>query len=168
MPFKHKRTGTGIDTADPRIEHPHMDRVHLAPVSLVLCIAEAQPLFWTNMPLADSPMYGPSAPAVMNDFRAVSEFRLLVNVHTAGAAAARIGARFFSFDDEFGGWMDLSPIANASSVAVNTVGLKDTNWFAPHPEVVAEFSELYKLMIWGWGGNGVADPGFGVVALYAR
>jgi hypothetical protein len=167
MTTRHVKVGAGADTGDARAEHPHWNRAHLAPAYLLLCIAEAVPIVWTNMPAADTPIYGVPSPMIMTDLRYVSQLRLMTNVEVAGAAGSQMLLKWY---DSLGteDWLEASPDGTLSLLSISSVGFKDSGWFDIDPDIPAENSEYTKLQVWGRNGNGVADPSFGLTAVYAR
>jgi hypothetical protein len=165
MPVDHVFGGVGADTADPRVEQFHLRRPHLSPPFCLMSMAEQVERQWFNQPATDTPIFStPPAPTVMADCQKVAQLRLIVNVVVAGAAGARIGVK--AFDPSVFTWLEASAVANAGSVLIATVGLKDTGWFNVRASV--NTNPITMLQLWGWGGNGVADPSIGLVAVYAK
>jgi hypothetical protein len=129
------------------------------PVSLVMhASANYQ---WANMPAALTEFGGGNFRCrTLADLSLYTQFRLLVTVTTVGSANAQIRAQY-STDGASWSYLDgaTNPVA-----AINTTGFKITDWLTLDGTARAE---VYLRLV-GIGGNGSADPRFGILTLQFR
>jgi hypothetical protein len=118
-------------------------------VATVVTINGGQPLTWTNMPLALTGLTQTECKLPMQD---VNHARLTARVVVAGTAAAVLIAQFS---------LNGSSYTNGPQVAINTTGLKVSNLGI----IPAQFKTDCFFRLAGSGGDGVADPQFGLVTI---
>ena len=125
---------------------------------------------WTNMPLAQAELFGPTAPTGTNrvvfPITGYTKVAIYAKVSTAGASGSKIwieassdGTTFLPIDGQGGTGSQLD-IYNGGVVAPG--GL-----LGPTATVAANLTGLVYLKIMGNGGDGVIDPSFGsIVAVF--
>ena len=114
---------------------------------------------WTNQPAALTEMFG-SPRRIKADLSPYTEFRLQVNVATAGSSGTTLWVQ--SSPDQVT-WTNLDGAAGPT-VAINTTGLKVTPWTAI--PVVSQ-TDIFLRPV-AQGGNATADPAFGSVVIQVR
>jgi hypothetical protein len=127
----------------------------------LLCMLDAAPQVWTNMPAALTEFRGNAAFRAGCSMRKVEQVRLVVNVLTVGVAGAILAAQWstgaaFAFFDT---------VVSGPQVAINTLGFKVSAWTNVPSGARADG---VAIRIIGQGGNGVADPEFGQVLVEGR
>jgi hypothetical protein len=114
---------------------------------------------WTNMPAAETPLFGSSITVANVDLSDATEFRLSAYIAVAGSASAELRVK----DDA--ALADLASVAGAGDVAINSTGLRVGAWTAIR---VASRIENARLIVMGVGGNATADPSIGHVRMEYR
>ena len=106
---------------------------------------------WTNMPLADTEIYGTTNARLWIDSSPFSQARIVLQHGVAGAADSKLRLQYST--DDGGTWAD----AGATSIEVLlgvTTGWKRGTWGTL--VTAARADVLWRLL--GSGGDGVADP----------
>src|SRR5680860_1503832 len=107
-----------------------------------------------NQPAAQTELYGFAGNRSKNDLTAATSARFVVNVLTAGAAAATLKVQY---SPDQSTWTDLP----GASAAINATGLKVSTFTA----VPAGAKQDVFLRVVGLGGDVTAAPAFGVSSL---
>jgi len=122
---------------------------------------------WTNMPAALTELYGDAFQRRTKDLRGFTQFRLAINVETAGAAGAVLGAQYSL--DAGANWagLDNGTAATISDLtqAINATGAFVTAWATLN---TAAAINGILLRIVGSGGDGAADPSFRLIIMEVR
>ena len=130
---------------------------------VVICATPQTAQQWSNMPAAQTELFGTAWGRRRVDLSDVSEFRLTVNQSVAGAAGAFVRLRY-SVD---GGtnWADAESGGAGADLDVGTgTGLKTGAWGVL--EEAARGDVLLRLD--GQAGNGTADPSFRYIGIELR
>lgn len=135
------------------------------PASLLVipvCAATAAANTWTNMPTAETFLFGSYRHVVKVDLTNFTQVRLVANKQAnAGAAASKIFVKYrTAFDTTVGNYSAIG--TSAVEVAVNVANtVLVTNWI----DLVAGAKADVFLAVAGSGGDGVIDPAFGSILL---
>lgn len=130
-----------------------------APISLPL-IAQGTAVTWTAMPAAETEFNGSTRQRIWADLTHANEVRLVARVPTTGAAGSQLKVQYST--DNGSTWA-----ADLLSIPIDVVGTAanaKSAWTAL--PLGAKADVLLRLV--GTGGDGVANPSFGVVSLQVR
>lgn len=114
---------------------------------------------WTNMPLALTEMFGDTRLRTAMDLTNFTEFRVVANLTVAGAAGAVIYPRF----DAGAGFLEMGAGA-LGRLTIDSTGVLTGNWATMDTNGKADV----ELQMVGSGGDGAADPAFGIIQLQFR
>lgn len=120
---------------------------------------------WTNMPAADTFLFGSHRHVVLVDVGGFQQVRLKVNKQgTAGNTGATLRLCWApSFSTAVGDYADIG--VTPVSVAVDTTNtFLDSGWIDISGDVFVGGDDVYLAVI-GNGGNGVLDPQFGNISV---
>lgn len=132
---------------------------------IVNLISDGANVAWTNMPSAVTFFAGSHRFATKVDLTDYTECRLIVNKQaTAGAAASIVRLRYIAaFNTTVSNWLQIG--ASSVQVAVNVQNtVLDSGWIA----LAAGAQADVFITLDGSGGDGVLDPGFGVISAQFR
>lgn len=132
---------------------------------IVNLISDGANVAWSNMPSAVTFFAGSHRFATKVDLSDYTECRLIVNKQaTAGAAASIVRLRYITaFSTTVGNWLQIG--ASSVQVAVNVQNtVLDSGWIA----LAAGAQADVFITLDGSGGDGVLDPGFGVISAQFR
>lgn len=119
---------------------------------------------WTNMPAADTFLFGSHRHIVPVDTTGFTEVRLKVNKQaTAGATGSKLIVRFATtFSTSVGNYADIG--INEVSVPINTTNtVLESGWIGINPDVPPD-GDIFVAIV-GSGGNGAIDPQFGTISV---
>ena len=111
---------------------------------------------WTNMPLAAQELLNVVHRRIKLDLTNVAQVRFACRVSTVGVAAAVL---YLEYSTDESVWNRLT-----ANIAINTTGTKVTAW----ENIPAGAKADVVVRIMGSGGDGAADPIFGLMALQVR
>ena len=122
---------------------------------------------WTNMPLALTEIFGVVTRRQTLDLLNADQFRIIVNIGTAGVAGSIIGIQY-SLD---GGttWKGLDN-GTAGSISTLTQVLTSTGSLVTAYGSIAVEARINSLLVRAVGkdGDGVVDPAFNTIAIQVR
>lgn len=140
-----------------------IDLAKLMNQSIITGSAAVSSTAWTNMPLADSELFGFTRNRFRVDLINAVQFRLQVRVVVAGAAGADLRAEF-SPDDGVTAFANLDGAAGPE-VVIGTTGWKTTGWV--NLAAGAKVNDC-TIRIMGKDGDGVADPNLSPIYMEFR
>jgi len=118
---------------------------------------------WTNMPAAQTELFGNTFGRRSADLSAEGEFRLSVNQSVAGAAGCSLRVQYST--NGGGSWSDLESSGTGADLGVGTgTGLKTGAWGTVAAGALGEV----QLRITGSGGDNTADPAFRYIGIELR
>ena len=129
---------------------------------VVFCASTAAAATWTNMPAADTLLFGSHRHVALFDVDMLSRARLKVNKQaTAGASGAVLTLRYSpTFSTNVASYKDIG--VTPVQVAINVANaFLDSGWIDLADEVRG-YDDVY-LAIVGSGGDGAVDPTFGFI-----
>lgn len=130
---------------------------------IVFCATPQTTQTWTNMPLAQTEMYGTAWGRRAADLTGYADFRVMVVQPVGGAAAATFRAQYSV--NGGAGWSDLENGGTTADLAVGAgTGLKVGAWAALAVGAIGDV----QVRIVGFGGDGSADPSFRYIAIELR
>ncbi len=130
---------------------------------VVFCATLTTAQTWLNMPVAQTELFGAVWGRRAADLDQMTEFRLIVNQSTAGAAAAFFRAQYS--DDGGNTWNNLESATTSADLIVGAgTGLKIGAWGVMESAAAGEV----QLRLVGQSGDGVTDPGFRYIAIEFR
>lgn len=115
---------------------------------------------WTNQPAAVTELFSTVNGRTKFDFSGYSQFRLLVQVNTVGAATSVL---FAQYSTDGATWNNLES-ATTNNIAIATTGLKFGSW--ANIASGALFDVFIRIA--GQNGNGSADPAFGNISIQVK
>lgn len=119
---------------------------------------------WANMPAAETELAGATRTRQRADLADARQARLGVRVIVAGSAGAELRVKA-SPNDTLANFVELADVAGAGNVLINVVGTRLSGWF----DVAAANRTADRFVaLFGIGGDGVADPSFGVIFVEFR
>lgn len=115
---------------------------------------------WTNMPAAQTELFGTVFGRRSADLSDLTQFRLSVNQSVAGFVNSTLRAQFST--DAGMNWSDLESGGTTADLSVGVgTGLKIGAWGPLEPTAMADV----QLRLVGENGNGTADPSFRYIAI---
>lgn len=118
-----------------------------------------QVIAWANMPAAETEYFGATRSRQRANLVEARQARLGVRVIVAGLAGAELRVKA-SPDDTLANFVELADVAGAGDQLIDAVGTQLSAWF----DVAAANRTADRFVaLFGIGGNGVADPQFGVI-----
>ena len=118
---------------------------------------------WTNMPAADTFLFGSHRHVMTIDLSGLTEVRLKVNKQaTAGAAGSKLILRFAqTFSTSVANYADIG--VTEVSVPIDTTNtVLESGWIDINGDVLPN-DDVFLAVI-GSGGNGTLDPQFGTIS----
>lgn len=134
----------------------------VSPLVVPICASTAAAATWTNMPAAETFLFGSHRHVTKIDLTGYSQVRLVVNKQaTAGAASSVLFVKYSAaFDATVGNYLPIG--GSAVQVAVNAQNtVLDSGWVALDAGAKADVF----VCVAGSGGDGVLDPSFGGIFL---
>jgi len=113
---------------------------------------------WTNMPAAETELFGETGNRARADLSRFTEVRTVVSVITAGYSGAGIGAMYHPGTS----WTAL--VSSFNAAVIDATGVKVGIWVA----IPAGALDNVSLRAVGYSGDGIVDPAFGYVGLEFR
>jgi hypothetical protein len=130
---------------------------------VVFCATPQTAQTWTNMPLAQTELFGAVWGRRAADLSDLTQFRLCVTQSVAGAAAATLRVQYST--DNGANWSNLEQGGTAGDLAVGTgTGLKVGAWTILDPAAATDV----QLRMVGQNGDGAADPVFRYIGVEFR
>ena len=118
---------------------------------------------WSNMPAAQTELFGNTWGRRASDLTGLAEFRVTVNQGVAGVAGAFLRAQYST--DGGGTWNNLESGGTGADLDVGAgTGLKVGAWGALDPTAIDDV----QLRLVGQNGNGAADPSFRYIGIEFR
>jgi hypothetical protein len=110
---------------------------------------------WTNMPAAETVFLGTGRFYIKADLTNFTQTRLIVWVQTAGSSGSKLRLKYYN-----AGWQDIAA-SSGTDVPIDA-GAPDL-FLSSWVNLVAGAKADVSIGVYGAGGDGVADPAFGVM-----
>lgn len=133
-------------------------------MSVAICVKPDAAATWTNMPVADTFLFGSVRHVQLVSLYGMTQARLKVNKQaTAGQTGATLRLTYAkAYSTSVGAYSAIGTTACSVAVDVQNAHL-DSGWVDLDPGVFDGGDDIYLAVI-GSGGNAVLDPTFGSIS----